>query len=449
MSDYIEFGIEWTKQKQAPKPKFLPNFFKKYFRYVRETEPSPLHHLFVCLGLTSIGAGFTRVNYGAMKPVTLNLYIGLIAPSGYRKSEALRLGMKVYNEALRQSPLLREPVPDIASNVGLLKYAADEGRMVTIQKDSETYSYTPIFIPSSEFASFIRTNDKDMVTMLTNLFDGAVISSQFSYKTITGGEFYVSQPYPVLLVCTTPEWLTARLPQGARQGGFLNRFLFAYSEQFKRKAFPQSSPDMARRVEECVLSYLKLSEVTGYINWTPEAERQFMEWYEDTDGGMENVDDYELRSWLSRQGIFVIKIAGLSALSDNRIRITPDDLSFAWFILHFAKQSVKITFRLTGENIDAWLEVQVVKYIIKEGKKNNTASPIIPASQICRRFSTDASALKIRTLLESLSSLGVIVFDKVNDRVIGKLPQAHEFVKDASSFGYELSWNELDGLLGT
>ncbi len=447
MSEYIVFGEEWREQKKAPKVKWLPDFIRKYMRYVRETEPSPLHHLFVSLGIASIGAGFSRVNYGAMKPVTLNLYIGLIAPSGYRKSEALRLGMKVYNEALNRSNYLREPVPDIASNVGLLKYAADSSRIVSIQKQNEVLSYTPIFIPSSEFASFIRTNDRDMVAMLTNLFDGAVISSVFSYKTITGGEYHVSQPYPVLLVCTTPEWLTARLPAGARQGGFLNRFLFAYSEQFKRKAFPQSSPDIAKKVEECIQSYVRLTESISYINWTPEAERLFLEWYEDTDGGMLGVEDHELRSWLSRQGIFVIKLAGLSALSDNRVNIFPEDLDFAWLVLHFAKQSVKITFRLTGENIDAWLEVQVVKYIINEGEKSGQASPIIPASQICRRFSTDASALKIRTLLESLSSLGVLVFDKANDRVIGRLPQAQEFIKEASSFSYELSWKEIDGAL--
>lgn len=443
----ITFGVEWEK-KEAPIVKWLPKYFKAYMNYVRESEPSPLHQLFTAMGIASIGiGGGSWINYGAMKPVSMNLYVGLIAPSGYRKSESLRLGMYIYNEALKRSDYLKDPVPDIASNVGLLKYAGDEGRMININREGKEYKYTPIFIPSSEFAAFIRTNDRDMVAMLTNLFDGAVISGVFSYKTITGGEFFINKPYPVLLVCTTPEWLTARLPQGARQGGFLNRFLFAYSEQFKRRAFPQSSPDIAKRAEVCIECLVRMAMMNATVNWSPEAKEVFTNWYEETGGGLDGVDDHELRSWLSRQGIFIIKLAGISALSDHRVHIQVKDLEFAWTILHYAKQSVKITFRLTGENIDAWLEVQLIKFVLKEGQQSNTSSPIIPASRICRRFSTDASATKIRQLLESLSSLGVINFDRQNDRVIGRLPQASNFVKESTSFSYELSWDELDGAL--
>jgi hypothetical protein len=425
----MELGSEW-KGRGLPKFEWFPDFLDKYMKYTENTEPSYIHNLFCGLGIASVAmGGACRINYGAMKPVPANLFIGIIAPSGFRKTESLRLAMRIYNSAIYRTEMLKEPVPDIASNVGLLKHANEEHRVVNVMKGDEEISYTPMFIPSSEFAAFIRSRDKDMVTMLTNLFDGAVITENFSYKTITGGDYSIVRPYPVLMVCTTPEWLTARLPSGARQGGFLSRFLFAYSEKFKVKSFPQSSPDIAKKAEDAIDSFVKMAERVHDINWTPEAKEAFAHWYESTGGGMMEAHDPEMRSWISRQGIFVIKISGISAKADHRIRIEKKDLDFAWTLLYFARESVKITFRLTGENIDAWMELQIVKYILDEG--NAEEIPSLPCSKICRRFSADVSAYKIRQIIESLHSMGVLILDKRNDRVVARMPQARDYVQES------------------
>ena len=282
-----------------------------------------------------------------------------------------------------------------------------------------------------------------MIKLLTNLFDGAVSSDAFVYRTQMGGHFRVVMPYAVLLVASTIERLSDTLPESARQGGFTNRFLFFYSEQFRPKAFPQAQINIASLFEKVHEEYIELSMRNSVLNWTPEAQQLFTEWYEDTRGGATREDEPEMLTWVSRLGIFLIKISGISCLCDNRIYIEKQDLDFAWNIMALARCGYQMTMRLTGANKQAWLELQLVKFLLDQ-QTGTTSIPTIKASKLCRNFVSDASAFEIRRILYSLSELGVVGYLPDKDLVIAKIPAARDYLKEPKIKDYDLSWERVN-----
>ena len=442
----LHLGDEWPST--GITIPWLPMFLRKYLRYVKDTEPAPIHHIGSALSIASVAAGgLTHVEYGSKK-VVLNTYIVNIAPSGGRKTEAFILAMQLFNTIRDQNPLtLKPPMPDITSNTAIMQAADQRGDMVvSVLIDGREKRYTQIFLAASEFAALLRTRDKDITTFLTTIFDGATSSEYFEYRTQMGGSFQIIRPYVVLFMGSTLEWLADRVPQGAREGGFLYRILFFWSEQFSNKAFPQSSPDIGLLKEDLEQTFLALSQKSSTITWTPQAQDYFADWYQSTRGGILTEPFAELQAWTSRLGIFIIKLAGLSAFMDNRIYIQPKDLDFAYSIMHFARIGALASLKITGANKDSWLELQLIKSIIQSQTKTGV-HPSLPASFLCRRFSSDASAFKIRQILESLADLGILIYDKSRDRVAAKLPQAQDYLREPKAKDYDLTWDQISDAL--
>jgi len=430
-----EFGTPLHSAK--PSYSYLPKFLRTYLHYVKGTEPAPIHHIATALTLASqaIG-GASYVRYGS-KEVYMNLYCGLTAPSGFRKTEAIRLGMSVYNLASERFAPLKQALPDITSNTAILQ-ASDSrtsDRVVTVVTPSGEVSYTSIFIVASEFASFIRVRDRDMITLLTNLFDGAVSSDTFTYRTQLGGHFKVVRPYTVILMASTPEWFSDHLPKGATQGGFTNRFLFLYSEQYRPQPFPQSEQDITDRYSQTVSQLIDIAERNLVVSWTPQAQELFSSWYQDTQGGLSQEPESQLHSWTSRLAIHLIKLAGISCISDYRVHIEPKDLEFAWNFMISARAGTLLTLKAVGSTVQGWLEHRIAKRLL-------STSEGLRVSRLCRELSAEASASEVRKTIRTLSELGIITYIPQSDLVKPKIPATAEFVSNPKE-GWDLTWDNI------
>ena len=427
---------------------WIPEFLKLYLNYVRDTEPAPIHHLSSALGIASTAVGgASHIEYGSMQ-IPMNLYIVNIAPSGGRKTEAFKQALRVFNLARSSNEsILKSPMPDITSNTAIMQAADQRGDMVVsvIQSGTEK-RFTQIFLAASELAALLRTRDKDITTFLTTIFDGATKSDLFEYRTQMGGSFQIIRPYIVLLMGSTLEWLADRVPKGAREGGFLYRILFFWSEQYHNRSFPQSSPNIGKLQEETLKAFNEIVIQNPIITWTTESQDYFTQWYEPSRGGLLNEPYAELQAWTSRLGIFILKLAGLSAICDSRLYIEPRDLDFAYSIMHFARIGALSSLKITGANQDSWLELQLIKTIITS-QTHQGVHPTVPTSLLCRRFSSDASAFKIRQILESLSDLGILVYDKHKDRVAARIPQAQDYLREPKAKSYDLTWKSLEEAL--
>jgi hypothetical protein len=277
-----------------------------------------------------------------------------------------------------------------------------------------------------------------MIRFLTAVFDGAVTRDSIEYDTQTGGRHSILNPYAVMLVASTLDWLADMVPRSAREGGFLNRFLFFFSDQLEVVPFPQEDEAIKDQFSECLSHYGFVVTNSPAIDWSREAKEMFASWYSATRGGMLSEAEADMRSWTSRLGMFVIKLAGLSALADHRTVIEPKDLNFAWAIMHYARIGAQMANQVTGSNPESWLELQVVKYLVE-------AEGVIPAATLCRRFSSDASAHQVRRILSGLASMGIIQFDTASDRVKAVIPQATTYLKQPEAKAYDLTWAQLPG----
>ena len=401
----LDFGQSFVLN---PELDWTPETFKLYLDFLSETEPSLEHKIGVFLALMSqVAGGISFIDYG-MKPVKMNLFVGLVAPSGGRKTEAIRLGMMIYNELQKRNPSLKPPLPDISSNVSILQSCdvRNEERLVIVVKDKEERVFTPVFIVSSEFSSFIRTRDRDMITFLTTIYDGSITGEEFTYKTQLGGHFRILNPYAVLLMASTPEWLSQSLPKQSAQGGFLNRFLFFYSDKFKHKAFPQTNFNQ-KQFKDLLDKFVWISGLHAQVRWSEEAELLFKAWYEENGGILD--DNPLVKTWSTRMAIFIIKIAGISALADKRIIIEPKDLRFSWNIMNHIYLGVKKTLRFSGGNEKSWIETEIVKRVLEEGS--------VKVSRLCIEFSSEASAKEIREIVLSLAEMKILSYSRTGDLV--------------------------------
>jgi len=420
-----------------PTYNYLPKFVRTYLKYVQGTEPAPIHHIATALTLASqaIG-GASHIRYGS-KEVHMNLYCGLIAPSGFRKTEAIRLGMSVYNLASERFAPLKPAMPDITSNTAILQACDNRtsDRVVSVMTSEGEVSYTSIFIVASEFASFIRARDRDMITLLTNLFDGAVSSDTFTYRTQLGGHFRILRPYTVILMASTPEWFTDHLPKGSTQGGFTNRFLFLYSEQYRPQPFPQSEADITDRYSQTVQSLLDIAERTVTVSWTVEAQELFSSWYIETQGGLLQEPEPHLHSWTSRLAIHLIKIAGISCIADYRTLIEPKDLEFAWNFMISARAGNLLTLKSVGSSVQGWLEYRIAKRLSQEPEG-------IRVSKLCRELSSESSASEVRKTIRILTDLGIITYIPQADLIKPRFPAISEFLSSPSE-GWDLTWDSI------
>jgi len=400
---------------------WIPEALKLYLDFLEETEPSIEHKLGVFSAIMSqIIGGISFIHYG-MKPVKMNLYVGLVAPSGGRKTEAIKLGMLIYDELMKRNPALKPPLPDISSNVSIMQSCdvRNEERLVSVLKNSEEQIFTPVFIVSSEFSSFIRTRDRDMITFLTTIYDGSITGDEFTYKTQLGGYFRIKNPYAVLLMASTPEWLSQSLPKQSAQGGFLNRFLFFYSEKFQHKAFPQTQLNQGV-FSKLIEHMLWISTLHAEVKWNEEAQRIFREWYESTGGILE--DNPLIKTWSTRLAIFLIKLAGISALADKRIVIEPKDLRFSWNFMNYVYHGVKKTLRFSGGNERSWLETEIVKKVLE------SENGFIKVSKLCIEFSGEASAKEIREIILSLAETGILKYSRTGD-MVQKTEETEKFIE--------------------
>lgn len=87
---------------------------------------------------------------------------------------------------------------------------------------------SPLTLVASELGSLLNLQDKDMVNLLLELWDG-----KRSYEKITkmSGNDTVEAPWINLIAATTPHWVADNMPQAMIGGGLTSRCIFVYAEK--------------------------------------------------------------------------------------------------------------------------------------------------------------------------------------------------------------------------
>jgi len=271
-----------------------------------------------------------RVYYGSLKaPIFPNIYVVFVADPGIGKSIAARIaGSHILKTFYTTKKEVLDPQTGAPMQIPAISFSADcttyESLIQQLGMAIRGYEQTRttenglrIKVPAShnsmclllseELTTLFRTNMDDISGALNQWWD----AQDFHYKIKHGPEDNIKNVCVSLLGCTTPDNVAKLMKLGVLDQGLTARAIFIYGDiQRKRTHRYNFTEEQVARFEE-VRSHIKhLLTLEGEIDFTPEADAWFKDYYESgkLQGEICN-KDRRLQHYSGRIKVHVVKLA--------------------------------------------------------------------------------------------------------------------------------------------
>jgi hypothetical protein len=307
----------------------LENWLKTYMEYTAYNEAPLMFHFWA--GVGAIGGALRRKAFFKQEYYTWtpNFYIIFVAPPGTStKSTAMNISANLLGEldCIRFGP-------NSITWQQMVTSMAEACEMVPMD-DGTYWPMSCLTFASSEFGSLLDPDDRKMIDVLCDLWDGQ--TKAWRKETKSSGKDTVQNPWLNIMACTTPNWLSGNFDRHFIGGGFASRCVFVYADA-KRQLIPypdeDTVPPEARALRPQLIHDLEdISTMTGRFRLTPEAKGFGEEWYHALHKGppahLRQASLYG--GYLARKQGHVHKLAMvLSASRASDLTITLQDLSDA------------------------------------------------------------------------------------------------------------------------
>lgn len=294
-----------------------------YLRYTEHSEAPDIFRKWTAIA-TIAGALRRRVwlNMGTFSWYP-NFYICLVAPPGVAgKSTTADVGISL----LRQVPGINFG-PNVATWQALVT-SLTESREDYPLPDGEFVPMCAITISSAELGNFLRPEDQEMVTLLTDLYDCR--EDVFKKVTKGGGDEIIVNHWINLIGCTTPAWIASNWGRYFIGGGFSSRMIFLFADHKRQLiAYPRRANGVEPGLRQSLIDDLtEIAEIQGEFELTEEAYIWGTAWYENHNAGDNPLRlDPRTQGYWSRKQMHMHKTAMVlsAARRDTRV-ITLEDL---------------------------------------------------------------------------------------------------------------------------
>ena len=343
----------------------LQNWLRTYAEHTEISEaPRPFHFW---TGISVIAAALRRRVWIDQKLFqwTPNFYIILVGPPGIAtKSTSMRVGFRI----LRQVPDI-EFGPQSMSWQGLLKAFSDSCTMVEFED-----MYLPmscITCDVSELGTFLKASDGDLVTFLTDMWDGQLGGWKQTLKH--SDDVILENPWLNVMGCTTPSWLRENFTSSMIFGGLTSRCVFVWGEK-KEALIPYpgdlvQDEEYAKREEDLTNDLQHISNLLGPMRLDVDAKIWGKAWYEQhwSTRGV-HVASERFDGYISRKQTHLHKLAMIlsAAERDDRI-ITSDMLKLSDAILTEIEADMIKVFESIGTT-DAVKHIDEILSIVRRSK---------------------------------------------------------------------------------
>lgn len=318
----------------APSGRRLDNWLTSYLEYTGASEAPDRMHFWT--GVSVIAGALRRKVWIDQKYFqwTPNFYIVLVAPAGIvSKSTTADIGMRL----LRRVPEVQFG-PSSITWQALVQSMAEALDLVTVPSADGLFgSQLPmscVTIVSSELGSFLNPQDREMIDVLTDLWDSKL--GVWDKKTKFSGAEVVENPWVNFLGCTTPAWMKTHLPEYVIGGGLMSRIVLVFAKEKRRLvAYPylEVGPDHKRREEDLLHDLTHIASLTGEYEMTPEAVAWGEAWYAKHWDGKERPTyllGERFGGYLARKQTHIHKLAMvLTAARTDEMVITHETLALA------------------------------------------------------------------------------------------------------------------------
>lgn len=294
-----------------------------------------------------------------------NFYVVLVAPPGIvSKSTTAGIGMNL----LREVPGIRFG-PDVVTSQALVQAFAESTE--EFQYNGAFYPMSAITISSSEFGNLLNPQDKAMVDLLVDLWDGR---ETFTKLTKMSGNDEVRAPWINLIACTTPSWIADNFPEYMVGGGLVSRMIFVYADKKARYvAYPGLAvPKDHRRIKDALVNDLVhiAARICGPYVLHPETVDWGKAWYQDHfERVAPTLNSEAFGGYIARKQTHIHKLAMVLAASrSDSMVLEVGDLATANMYVSELEETMPKIFRQIGLTEDAKNAQKLMDYIQKRGK---------------------------------------------------------------------------------
>jgi len=381
------------------------NWLISLMEYVEETEAPRVFWLWA--GISTIASALQRKVWTpfGMENLYPNMYILLVAdPGECRKGMPLSFSKKILQDigvsVFADSPTKRALTKDL-DEVRKNQFFYMPGSQVPVVHSSMS-------IVSKEFASLLAVNPKEIIEVLTDLWDS---HDEWEYKTSEKGKDKLYRICINAFIGTTPRWLTSNLPPEAIGGGFTSRIVFVSArEKYKWLAMPP--PPNTKLYEQLKHDLKTINSLVGEFKFTPVAEALYDSWYQTIKGKTSDLSDDRLRGNLARLHTNVLKTTMCLRMAySNEFVIEESDLRKA---ITFVEASLANADQALGGHGSSRTAVGVER-ILRQVQLIGTIS----FTALLRANYRETNKVELHEILETLEGMGVVKLDTTIDSFTG------------------------------
>jgi hypothetical protein len=330
----------------------FPHWLKAYCDFTATSEAPLDFHFWT--GVSTVAAVLRRRVWKdeLLFKWTPNFYIVFVGPAGIvTKSTTLNIGYQL----LRAVPNISFG-PDSMTWHGLARRfeAAVEyaNYKDPLGKDHKILM-SPLTCSISELGTFLRPDDKGLVSFLTDVWDGK--ERPFDHVTKDSGALKIENPWLNIIGATTPEWMQDNFPASMLTQGIGSRIVFVYGETKRHlTAYPsraQKPADYHATEQKLIADLVEMSKLVGPYDLTEDAYKWGEAWYARHHGNTRSTSMASGRygGYLARKQTHLHKLAMiLAAAQRDALRIEQSDLELASSILENTEKSMIRVFENVG-----------------------------------------------------------------------------------------------------
>lgn len=341
----------------------FPDWITAYMDYASVTEAPKRNHFWSAIG--TVAGCLRRRVWIDMKRFQWfpSFYIIFVGPPGViAKSTTIDIAM----DLLRQVPGIKFG-PNAITWQALVSAFANASE--SFQFGEEWYPMSPLTLVASELGSLLNLQDRDMINLLIELWDG-----KKTYEKITkmSGNDIIEAPWINLQAGTTPHWIADNMPQAMIGGGLSSRCIFVYGDQKER--YIAYVDEMVGKEDQAIRAKLIadleiISNLTGPYHITAAARAWGAEWYEKFwRNASSRMDDQMLEGYAARKQTHMHKIAMvLSASRSDSLRIEVEDLQLANRMLEDLEADMNRVFSKIGRTEVSMQAERFIEYVKRKG----------------------------------------------------------------------------------
>jgi len=334
-----------------------------YLEYASVTEAPKRMHFWSAVG--TVAGCLRRRVWIDMKRFSWypSFYIIFVAPPGI---VAKSTTIDISTDLLKQVPGIKFGPNAITWQALVTAFAASSE---SFEYQGEWHPMSPLTLVASELGSLLNLQDKEMVNLLIELWDG-----KRSYEKITkmSGNDVVEAPWINLQAGTTPHWIADNMPQAMIGGGLSSRCLFVYGDTKER--YVAYVDEQVSQGDESVKAMLiqdleQIAMMTGQFKISPAARAWGKEWYKNFwETASSRMDDQMLEGYAARKQTHMHKVAMvLSASRSDDLLIGVEDLQLANTMLEDLEQDMPRVFSRIGRTEDSMQAERFVDFVQRKG----------------------------------------------------------------------------------